>query len=564
MKKKLIIAAGVVLIITCGIFIYLKSRKLSDFSAVIREKLQSAVIVGSDSLYRLEFDTLEADVLKSKLIMLNVRLIPDSLVVAKLDSDGRRPADVYKVFLKTLIIDGINVPDFISDKRINLDVLYISEPQLEICHKKPVLINVAKDTAGLQTVYQRISQEVNRLAVKKIIVQDMNVIHHNYLKNDEDKITKFNKVNIVFDDVLVDSLTQFDTTRFLYAKDASISLGKMKLRTADSLYFINMDTISINALKKDVRIDGFAVVPRGSKEEFTRKLSFIKERYENNFDHIIFKKIDWWGIVSDESFEAEEAEIEHGKLTVYTDRNLPPYPKSKVGKYPHQLVMKSPVPLNIRKIKITDFDLTYEELNPKSGKKGSLTFNNINGIITNVTNDSEKIARDPLMKINASGQLMQSGSIKAEFVFNLAKADAGVFSVDVHLGTMDATKLNPVTQPLGLFKIDKANIKELTAHVDGSNYKGTGSIKFLYDDLKIVILQPDNSSGQLKEKDLISFIANAFVLKSSNPKAGETVREETAAYTRDVHKSFFNLIWKTILIGIMKTIGYEQGAKKVK
>jgi len=67
----------------------------------------------------------------------------------------------------------------------------------------------------------------------------------------------------------------------------------------------------------------------------------------------------------------------------------------------------------------------------------------------------------------------------------------------------------------------------------------------------------------LKKRGLLSFIANNFILIESNPKK-QKVRTETAVYKRNIHMSFFNVIWKTLLIGILKTLGYDMDIKKLK
>lgn len=558
--KKLTIFLVIAAVILTGVFIYFKKNKLSDFDPVVKQKLQSLVSTASGGLYRLEFDTLIADVVNSRLLINNVQIIPDTIFAARLDSLGRRPADIFTISLKQLIVEGINIDDFLSNKKIDLDVLYLQEPSMQIDHKKAVRqASPIKDTVSVQTVYQLISAQMNRISVKKILIQNMNVVSHNYINKSKQSDSHFKNVNIQFDEVLIDSVTQYDSSRFLYAKNANISTGKLQIPTSDSLYMISLDSVSVNASQKTLRVEKLLLQPKDSKEVFEKKLSFVKERYNVALENIAFNDIDWWSIVSSESFAAHDAIIGKATIDVYTDRRLPPYPKSKVGRYPSQIIMKAPLLLNVSKIKIADCDVIYTEVNAKSGKAGTITFDNCTGTITNISNDSSSIKTDPFLKITAEGKLMNAGNIQANFNFDLRKADQGVFSVDMKLGAMDATILNTVTKPLGSFQIEKSNIKSLSAHVDGTNYKGKGTIKFLYSDMKVNILKADSDNGQPQKKGFLSFIANTFIIKDAN-----STETKTATYTRDIHKSFFSVIWKTILIGILKTIGYEMGADKVK
>ncbi len=556
--RKTAVFLALIAVLLTGALLYFKKNKLSDFNPLVREKLQSLVSTASGGLYRLTFDTLIADVVNSTVLMNNVQLIPDTIFAARLDSIGRRPADIFTISLKQLKVEGINIDDFLSNKKIDLDVLYLQDPSLRIDHKKTQGVVPKEDTASVQTVYQLIAAQMNRVAVKKIFIQHMNVDHHSFTKDGNKSASHFNDVNIQFDDVLIDSVTQYDSTRFLYAKNANIFMSKLQFPTADSLYLVDLDTASIDAARRQLTVASLTLRPKDSKEAFEKKLAFVKERYNVTLDQIAFNDIDWWSLVSDESFEAHDAVIGKAKIDVYTDRRLPPYPKSKVGRYPSQVVMKSPLLLNIPKITIADCSVIYTEVNAKTGSQGKITFDNCQGTITNVTNDSNTIQVNPYLKITAKGKLMNTGDIQAGFSFDMRKYEKGVFTVDMSLGQMDATILNSVTQPLGLFKIESTQIQSLSAHIDGTDYNGKGKIKFIYSGMKIEILK-DEGDGTQKKKGFLSFIANAFIIKDANESA-----TKTATYTRDIHKSFFSVIWKTILIGILKTIGYEEGADNVK
>src|SRR4051794_13162621 len=213
MKKILLILGVVIIIFGAGTYIYLKKNKLSHFEPQIRKKLQTLVLDASDSLYKLDFDTLDADVLKSKLIIKNLRLLPDSAVLRQLESKGKKPADIFKLTLNSVVIDGLNVEDFTSAKEIGLDVIHLKDPHLEIHHEKK--LTTTKDSASLKTLYQNIAKEMNSIGVKKLLIQDMDLIYHNF-ENKADRVTRFNKTNILFTDILIDSVTQYDNKRFLY------------------------------------------------------------------------------------------------------------------------------------------------------------------------------------------------------------------------------------------------------------------------------------------------------------------------------------------------------------
>lgn len=556
MKKFLFITITVLAILALAVFIYLKNRKLADFEPAIKDKLQALIIKATDSLYRLEFDTLDADIINSKLTVVNARLIPDSAIAAQLEAAGTRPEDIFNIRIDTLAVAGINFGDFTSNKKIDLDTLYINEPHFEVFHKKPA--SAPKDTTTIKGLYEKLAKQLNRLSIKKLYIKDMHMVHHNYRKGEKEKKIMLDNINIAFDDILMDSTTAHDTTRFMFAKDAVVTMAKLKLPTGDSLYYIKLDSLFLNAVKNTASLIHFSLDARYTKESYVNKVPFSKDLYNIDINRIILGNINWGQVLTGESFSADKITATGGSVKIYCDRRLP-RPPSKIGRYPHQLLMKSTTPIRIKEFVIDGFNVSYEEFNPNSGQAGKLIFNNTNGRVTNITNDKAAIAGAPYMKAVASAALMNVGKINATFLFNLAKAKEGVFSVDANMGEMSTAPLNKTAEALGRFSIEKGNIHSLTVHVQGNNHGAYGNVKFLYDDLKINVLKKDdNDTTKLKKRGLISFIANTFVIKNANPTKGLGARTEQASFTRDPSKSFFNLVWKTIEDGIKKTAGYNK------
>ena len=76
-----------------------------------------------------------------------------------------------------------------------------------------------------------------------------------------------------------------------------------------------------------------------------------------------------------------------------------------------------------------------------------------------------------------------------------------------------------------------------------------------YSDLHITPLKKDKEEkGKLKSKSFTSFFANAVLIKNEN-SPGKNFRSPVFMVTRDHHANFFNLIWTSVLTGILKTIG---------
>jgi hypothetical protein len=212
--------------------------------------------------------------------------------------------------------------------------------------------------------------------------------------------------------------------------------------------------------------------------------------------------------------------------------------------------------LNIEKLVVNDLDLTYEEFSKLSGKAGKVIIENMQGSISNLTNLPQIIKQNKTTTVSASGMFMKLAPVQLTLRFDLSNYKTGNYSAALKTAkAFDGSLVNPIAEPLGLFRIKRGELKSLVANIRGDNYKSSGDILMLYDDLHITPMKKDaDHPGELKKKTVTSFIANTFVLKDENPSKDGSVRKVNASFTRK-SGTFFNGVWKTIFIGILKTIG---------
>jgi hypothetical protein len=130
----------------------------------------------------------------------------------------------------------------------------------------------------------------------------------------------------------------------------------------------------------------------------------------------------------------------------------------------------------------------------------------------------------------------------------------GRFTIEGDFGSLDARILNPLTEPMGLARLDRGQINQLKFAIRGTDSTGDGHITLSYKDIRVSMLNQDKTDSGFKKKVLASFFAN-LVVKSSSPAAGPSTEE--IHFHRILNKSIFNLIWKTLFTGIKKSVGMK-------
>lgn len=530
-----------------------KSKSVLDLRPAIIAKLQQLIKDGSNGLYHLTIEDIKIHDVISKVDILHADIVPDTIALKKLDSAHLLPDDMFKISFSSLHIDGINLNDLLSRNHITLKYIFIAAPVIEIYHK-PRWYNkekrISKDTA---TLYQKIMKNMKSIAVDKIAVMNGAIIYNNLSKRKQ--ANRFNDVSIDMQHILIDSSTQFDKNRFLFATHADVLIKNFIGKTPDSLYFFKCEAVNISTEKNNIIMHQFELHARGDKKWFESKLKTRKEMWNLVIPEITLKNINWWQLINKKRIIAKEGIINNGTCKVYLDRSLP-FRKVKQKNFPHQMLMRIPIPLYIASMQMLHSNLSYTEYNPGTAKSGTIYINELNARISNITNMRSKIKRNRWMTIKSTGIFMHNVPLKNKFQFDLSKYKTGDFTMDLDIGKMDSSILNPIAGPMGEFIIKRGIIQRGIAHEKGNNFKATGHGVLLYKDLYLVAVKKDNDNpGHLKKKSILSFFANVLLIKNSNPSKIKPPRYEDFSSDRGPLTTFMSLVWKTIYIGILKSIG---------
>jgi len=249
---------------------------------------------------------------------------------------------------------------------------------------------------------------------------------------------------------------------------------------------------------------------------------------------------------------AGDLTVNNSSIKIYRDISYPLEPVNKVGHYPSQMIMKSDMPLNIKKVRFKNIYLEYKEKNAKSSKPGAVRFERGEINIENVTNIPAAIKENNIMTISYKANVLGALQMNTTFKFFLNAGD-GKFAVDGTLGSCNAKSLNQISVPMARIRIDTGFIDGANFNLTGNDYGARGEFVMRYKDFKIALLKKGEESISGKKRKLLSALANS-IIKNDNPQNGK-LRTFTVEYDRDPAKSFFNLVWKSIFTGMKGTFG---------
>ena len=441
---------------------------------------------------------------------------------------------------KLLKLSGVNTNEIIKNKNLVVDTIlckqitYYQAPANKSGKKGETESN---DSTGFINAYG--------VAMKHLEFGDVKIVPF------KKSTYSVGKISIKINGVKSESIRELSDEPIKYSDEIAIATNKITLKSKDNKYNYNFSNVLINSKSKELKIDHFSIVPYTGEKQFAAKEKFQQDRYDVNLSGITLKGIGMENLLNNK-IEASELVINNTTAKIYRDLQKPLKKESKVGNYPSQMIQKLDMPVNIRKATLVNANIEYREKEIASDSTGVVSFTGARLVITNITNIPVAIKQNNELNIAFNANALGSIPFKGNFKF-LMNSSNGDFVVNGHLSAFDALKLNKVSIPMALVKVKSGKINSLDFNFTGNNTGAKGTFVMKYEDFKVDVLKKDKKSGEVKKKGLITFVANTLV-KNNNPQNGK-LREETPSFERDVYKSFFNLVWKTIFNGLKSTVG---------
>ena len=519
------------------------------WNKLLKAELQGYVTEISDSLYTVKFKDLHLDVLSGSITLEKASMVADSAVYQRLLARKKAPSEIYTISVDKLELKYFKPWRYFIGKDLSAGFLTVTGPSIIMEQNATVT-----DTSRPKTAYQHISAKMKSIFIGKLVLDSTNFKYVFTRKDSSRVVHQFHNLRVRINDFLIDSVALDDPTRFLYARNYEIGMKDYMNRTRDSLYWMYVRGIRYDAALRTLHIGQFEIQPRYDKVEFQQRTGVQQDRYDLVLSNISVRDLNPRLLLQEQQIWAQRVNIQSGKIQIYRNRMLPMPPGNKLGKYPHQLLHKLKVPVNIDTLTGSNIDIQYTELSPVTGQSGYINFGHVHGTFSNITNIDSVVSSNRHMIADFDAIFMQSGKLAARFDFML-NDPAGHFAVTGQLKNMNGKDLNVVTKPLGKIEIRSCDVQDLAFHIKGDERRASGNIKLLYQRLKIAVLKQDAEHKEFKRKGLVSFLANSLVIKDANPLKDEKVRIANVTYTRDIQKSYFNLVWKTLFTGVKDIAG---------
>lgn len=548
---KWIIGIFVVLLIVLGGVVWYFSV---HWKPIVDQKFRELVLASTDSLYTVDYDDLDINLALGNVTISNLVLRSDSNVYAQLEGISKAPDNRFQIEVAKLKFRNFSIRDMLLNKELYLKNVVLDTPSIHMINKYHSYNDTAS-TEKSKPLYDKIKNTLKRIRISGI---DLNNINFKYsqLQKSIYQDLEITKVNIKIQDVLVDSTSISDATRFYHTKMVDIEVPSFTYKTPDGFYKVDFDQLKINTRDRNIMLTKVAYQPILNKSAYYKAKGKGGSYVVMKFDTVRFESFDFNSLLRNKKIYAAKAQLKNGLLDIYSDKHYKSTPVNKVGRSPHQALMHMKTQLAIDTVLVQNANISYSELSSKYNQVGKITFDRTYATISNMTNDATKLAKNKWMHADVLTKVMNSGRLHILFGFDMT-SKAGFHTYKGTVGAMQAPAFNKILRPLLNVEIASGNIKKIAFDMEANDHRNWGQFKFDYDDLKITILEK-KEDGSVKRKGLVSLLVNELLVNGSNPNLSGEYITGKVNWHRNPNHTFFKTLWQSLLDGIKQCVGLSK------
>ncbi|HZH54298.1 MAG TPA: hypothetical protein VFD72_01495, partial [Sphingobacteriaceae bacterium] len=226
---------------------YLSSR----WKPILDQQLKEAVLSSTDSLYRIEYEELSLNLLTGSAELTNLKLISDSVVYAALERRRKAPDNVVDAEVQLLHIKGLDIRQAVFGQRLEIKEVLVHAPRVTLRNKyqayNDTLSTDLEEKTGLQL------GSLAQVQIGQIGVLDIDFTFEKQRDSIRNRFD-FQGVDLIMEDVLIDSTSYQDSARFFYTGNMLMSMGRYELEIPESLYKVGFDSLYIRTDRRELII----------------------------------------------------------------------------------------------------------------------------------------------------------------------------------------------------------------------------------------------------------------------------------------------------------------------
>lgn len=527
-----------------GLFLLLTLSLNFWIEPIVEQAARVGLAQLSESGYRVDFQKLDLKPLRRQITLYDVTVSADSAQQSRLLAQG----SYFTGQLDKLELQLDKYPYWESDKYLSISHLEIQHPYIQI-HQSALAAEPEEDSSPLVTnTFTLIKPYLDSLRIMDINLQDGQITRILHDSSQVDTL-KLPTVRLAIEDIRLDSLRALANNGLPTIKTWEMDAGVFRKVSKDSLYTYSIGSTHADLIKGSLAFTDMQVHPNYEKKEFASHLSEQKDRMEVSVHSLELDGLQILRLLHGKPLLARTMAVDSITLSIFKDKR---FPRNTAHKPLLQTMLHSiPVMFQIDTILLTSGQIVYEEQNGISEEAGQVVFDQLYATLYGATNNPEATN---MFQVDTRANLMSDGLLEVSFQIPLGSSD-GTHYISGRLDRMHLERLNQLLEPVAFASVRSGVANLLDFKMKLNDQQATGDLRFIYNDLKVDILNQDDPDNPALKALLGTWLANWFVVKADNPTRSQPLRVGNIYFEHDATRSVFSYWCHALLSGIKESIG---------
>lgn len=517
---------------------------------------RKAVLSLHDAFYRMPdsvnvamVDSVYFSMHKNYLYSENISYSPDSIIqIPNTLGTNRKKENTFTANAEILEIKGLNILNLAFDRyfnpaQINLTNLRLNYTRFRKSDKQQNTLSVG---ALEQKIKHGILKSFVRFRIGDFNLRNASLEYIDLSKPKTDTLVLKN---------IYSEIRNFDPDRdpadsvLFFSDDVRLSIRHFSKVLPDGMYRFSFQEAGLSLKEKRAYLYKGRLTPMYGKYAFAQHIGKQKTRLDIDNANLDIKDIDFRTLIDSQAVYAGQAKVSELTLNAFKDKHLPEDTMRRPPSF-IELLQSVENDINIEELVVEDVNINFEQNSEEYAKTGRISFNELNGTISNITNVDSLIAKNHFLRARLAAKIQNEADMRVSFRFPLDTAGSYMFVGLVD--TFDLYSLNRFTENTILLSVEEGRSNKISFHVTVYDDYAEGKMHFFYNDLRISLLDTASS-----KRSFTSAIANA-VLPSDNPKNRFSKLRDGTIYATDLpYKGEFFLWAKAILSGALSSVSLE-------
>jgi len=320
-----------------------------------------------------------------------------------------------------------------------------------------------------------------------------------------------------------------------------------------SQYELRCGRLRVSVPDSEILAEALELHPLVGDDKFFASSKFRRTRLRIVLPQCRVTGADCRGLLQGKTYRASSVKVNDASFDILVNMDTPYNKNSSRPLMPNESLSSINKITQVNSLNIINGRLKYAERYIIGREPAVVTFDSIHLLAEGITNHADPGATTV---IHAQGKFMKTSTMKILMVLPVISPKIS-FRYSGSLDLMDATRLNSFLEIGESLRIKSGILQSATFDINMIAGHASGTVRAIYRDLNIAVLNRRTGSERGAFNRITSFITNALKIRRTNmPDKSGSMKIGEVNYMRKRDDTFLQLVWFSLRSGLGDVVGF--------